>query len=264
MKCSPEHGVFPEENALGQKFVISAVLHTSLYEAGHSDRLEDSLHYGEACCFIKEFTEKNTYKLLESLSERMADALLEKYPQIMQVDIEVKKPWAPIGLHLENVSVEITRKRHRAYIAMGSNMGDKKGYLDTAVKEVDKTPGCRVINVADYILTKPYGGVEQDDFLNSVMEIETFMPPEVLLETLHGIEDAAGRKRTIRWGPRTLDLDIIFYDDEVISTPELTIPHEEMQKRGFVLEPMTQIAPHKRHPLLGKTVKDLWNELECR
>lgn len=258
------HGVFPEENALGQKFVISAVLHTSLYEAGHSDRLEDSLHYGEACCFIKEFTEKNTYKLLESLSERMAEALLEKYPQIMQVDIEVKKPWAPIGLHLENVSVEITRKRHRAYIAMGSNMGDKKGYLDTAVKEVDKTPGCRVINVADYILTKPYGGVEQDDFLNSVMEIETFMPPEVLLETLHGIEDAAGRKRTIRWGPRTLDLDIIFYDDDVVSTPELTIPHKEMQKRSFVLKPMAQIAPHKRHPLLGKTVKDLWNELECR
>ena len=71
------------------------------------------------------------------------------------MDIEVKKPWAPIGLHLENVSVEITRKRHRAYIAMGSNMGDKKRYLDMAVDEVDKTPGCRVINVADYILTKP-------------------------------------------------------------------------------------------------------------
>lgn len=256
-----KHGVFPEENVLGQKFVISAVFYLQLYTAGHSDRLEDSLHYGEACHFIKEFTEKNTYKLLESLSERMAYSLFEKYPQIIQLDLEIKKPWAPVGVHLENVAVEITRKRHNVFIAMGSNMGDKKAYLDMAVKKVEELPGCRVINVADYILTKPYGGIEQDDFLNSVMEIETIMPADMLLEKLHEIENLAQRKRTQRWGPRTLDLDIIFYDDEIISSPDLTIPHEEMQKRDFVLRPMMQIAPYKRHPIYGKTIKELWNEL---
>lgn len=259
-----KHGVFPEENALGQKFVISAVLYTSLHAAGHSDRLEDSLHYGEACHFIKDFTEKNTYRLLESISERLAAALLGKYPQLTQVDIEIKKPWAPIGLHLESVSVEITRKRHTAFIGMGSNMGDKKGYLDMAVEKINETPECRVINVADYIVTEPYGGVEQDDFLNSVMEIETLLSPEELLKRLHEIEDSAQRKRTVRWGPRSLDLDIIFFDDDIISSPELTVPHKGMQDRDFVLRPMVQIAPFKRHPILGRTVEELYRELKAQ
>ena len=220
------HGVFPEENVLGQKFEVSATLHTSLREAGVSDKLEDSVNYGEVCCFIKDFVCGRTYKLLEALGENLARSLLMRYGSIRQVDLEIKKPWAPIGLPLENVSVELSRRRHMAYIALGSNMGDKKAYLDTAVKKLDDLEGCRVLKVADYIGTAPYGGVEQDDFLNSVLQLETLFSPEELLEKLHEIEAEAGRERLIHWGPRTLDLDIILYDDLIYDAPELIIPHK--------------------------------------
>ena len=177
-----------------------------------------------------------------------------------QVELEIKKPWAPIGLHVESVSVEISRKWHTAYIALGSNMGDRREYLDTAVKKLDGVRGCRVTKVSGYIETEPYGGVEQDDFLNGALELRTLLPPEELLEKLHVIEAEAGRERIVRWGPRTLDLDILMYDDLVMDTPDLTIPHKEMHKRDFVLEPMVQIASHVRHPLKGKTMEELLEE----
>lgn len=251
------HGVYPEENALGQKFIISTVLHTPLYKAGCSDELGDSVNYGEVCHFIREFAEGRTFRLLESLAENLAEELLLKYDMVEQVELEIKKPWAPIGLHVESVSVEISRKWHTAYIALGSNMGDRREYLDTAVKKLDGVRGCRVTKVSGYIETEPYGGVEQDDFLNGALELRTLLPPEELLEKLHVIEAEAGRERIVRWGPRTLDLDILMYDDLVMDTPDLTIPHKEMHKRDFVLEPMVQIASHVRHPLKGKTMEEL-------
>ncbi|MBS6195844.1 MAG: 2-amino-4-hydroxy-6-hydroxymethyldihydropteridine diphosphokinase [Clostridiales bacterium] len=251
------HGVFPEENTLGQKFVISAVLHTSTRKAGKSDELTESIHYGEVSHFIKKFVESHTWKLLESVVEHLAQALLLEYPLTEQVDLVIQKPWAPIGLPLETVSVEISRGWHTAYIALGSNMGDKKGYLDMAVKMLGEQPDCQVRAVSDYLVTEPYGGVEQDDFLNGALELRTLLEPEELLERLHEIERAANRERKVHWGPRTLDLDILLYDNRVVDTPELTIPHEEMHLRDFVLIPLEQIAPWVRHPLNGQTVKQM-------
>ncbi len=257
-----KHGVFKEENVLGQKFVFSATLHLDTAKAGASDALEDSVNYGEVCHFIREFAEGRTFRLLESLAEHTAAAVLDRFPLVKGIDLEIEKPWAPIGLPLESVSVEISRGWHQVFIALGSNMGDKKKYLDDAVEALDELEGCRIVTVADYIETEPYGGVEQDDFLNSVLELQTRLDPQALLEKLHEIEALADRKRTIRWGPRTLDLDIIFYDDMVLNTETLTLPHPEMHKRGFVLEPMMQIAPWVYHPGLGKTVRDLWENLK--
>lgn len=257
-----KHGVYKEENVLGQKFIFSAVLHLDTAKAGASDDLEDSVNYGEVCHFIREFAEGRTFKLLESLAEHTAAAVLDRFPLVKRIDLEIEKPWAPIGLPLESVSVEISRGWHQAFIALGSNMGDKKKYLDDAVKALDELDGCRIVTVADYIETEPYGGVEQDDFLNSVLLMETRLEPDILLEKLHEIEALADRKRTIRWGPRTLDLDIIFYDDVLLHTQTLTLPHPEMHKRSFVLDPLVQIAPWAWHPALGKTVRELWEELK--
>ncbi|MGI6094043.1 MAG: 2-amino-4-hydroxy-6-hydroxymethyldihydropteridine diphosphokinase [Lachnospiraceae bacterium] len=257
------HGVYPEENVLGQKFVISAVLYTSTRKAGLTDNLDFSVNYGEVSHFIQEFVTKHTWKLLESIAEHLVQALLLKFPLVEQVEVEIQKPWAPIGLPLDTVSVQISRGWHIAYIALGSNMGDKKGYLDMAVKRLDEREDCQVKKISDYLVTAPYGRVEQDDFLNGVLELRTMLNPEELLEVLHEIERGANRVREIHWGPRTLDLDILLYDDLVKDTPDLHIPHIEMHLRDFVLIPMAQIAPWKRHPLTGKTIEEMKKSI-CR
>lgn len=258
-----KHGVFPEENVLGQKFVISAVLYASTREAGKTDDLTKSIHYGEVGQFITEFMKQNTFQLLEAVAERMAEELLLRTERLEKVCLEIKKPWAPVGLPLETVSVEIERGWHTAYIALGANLGDKEANLRLGVEALRATKGCQVLAVSDFLVTEPYGGVEQDDFLNGAMKIRTLLTPHELLERLHEIEREAKRERVVRWGPRTLDLDILLYDDLILDEEELHIPHIEMYKRDFVLRPLCQIAPYVRHPVYNRTAAELLAALEA-
>ncbi len=255
------HGVFKEENVLGQKFLVSATLYTDTRKAGTNDELTDSIHYGEICHTITDFMKKHTYKLIETVAEQLAMELLRTTKYLRKITLEIKKPWAPVGLPIDTVSVEITRGWHEAYIALGSNIGDSKAYLDLAVEELNSTDDCTVEAVSEYIVTKPYGVTDQDDFLNGALQLRTLLTPEELLDRLHEIEQEAGRKRIRRWGPRTLDLDILFYDDLVMSTKDLIIPHVEIQLRDFVLKPLMELCPYKRHPVWNKTVAELLNDL---
>lgn len=255
------HGVFPEENVLGQKFLVSAVLYTDTRRAGRTDDLTASIHYGEVCAFIDRYLREHTFKLLERAAESLAEELLLNTQNLRKVRIEIKKPWAPVGLPLKTVSVSIEREWHDVIIALGSNMGDREGYLNGAVEKLNAVRGCRVKKVSDFIETPPYGVTDQADFLNGCLEMETLMYPHELLDELHRIEKEAGRERIIRWGPRTLDLDIIFYDDMILQDDDLCIPHVEMHKRDFVLKPLCGIAPYKRHPVTGKTVKEMLDEV---
>ena len=255
------HGVFPEENVLGQKFLVSAVLYTDTRRAGRTDDLTASIHYGEVCAFIDRYLREHTFKLLERAAESLAEELLLNTQNLRKVRIEIKKPWAPVGLPLKTVSVSIEREWHDVIIALGSNMGDREGYLNGAVEKLNAVRGCRVKKVSDFIETPPYGVTDQADFLNGCLEMETLMYPHELLDELHRIEKEAGRERIIRWGPRTLDLDIIFYDDMILQDDDLCIPHVEMHKREFVLKPLFGIAPYKRHPVTGKTVKEMLDEV---
>ena len=251
------HGVFLEETKLGQKFLVSAVLYTDTKAAGMTDDLTKSIHYGEVSHFITDFMKKNTYQLIESAAEQLALAMLLTIPNLKKVLLEIKKPWAPIGLPLESVSVEIERGWHEVYLSFGSNMGDREAYIKTALDALEHIRGCRLRQVSELLVTKPYGGVEQEDFLNGCLELETLLTPQELLEELHRIEQEAGRERKIHWGPRTLDLDILFYDKELIETENLIIPHVDLENRYFVLKPLAEIAPNFRHPILKKTVTQM-------
>lgn len=255
------HGVFPEETRLGQKFLISLILYTDSRNAGKTDCLEKSVDYGEVSKFVTEYTKSHPCRLIEAAAEYLAEELLLRYELLKGVTLELKKPWAPVGLPLKTVSVKISRFWHTAYLGLGSNLGDKKGYLDNAVRALDEAKGCHVERVSSYQVTEPYGGVEQDDFLNACLILKTLLTPEELLEKLHEIEQSAHRERIVHWGPRTLDLDILMYDDVVMETDELVIPHVEMHLRSFVLNPLREIAPNKRHPVIGKTVSQLADSL---
>lgn len=117
MEIFARHGVYPEENKLGQKFLVSAVLHTDIRKAGKTDDLNATINYGEICRLMDTFMKEHTFSLIERAAESMAEELLLHIPGLEKVEIEVKKPWAPIGLPLESVSVEILRQWHTAYIA---------------------------------------------------------------------------------------------------------------------------------------------------
>ena len=251
------HGVFEEETRLGQKFVVSARLDLDLKPAGLSDDLANSVHYGEVCRTIHDFMKEKRYYLIEAAAEDMAKMLLLKFDRLTSVMIEIKKPWAPIGLHLEEVTVQIERGWHDAYIGLGSNIGDKRDHIEEALRRMQDDDDIRLCGISGLITTRPYGYEEQDDFLNGAAHIRTLYTPVELLRALNQIETLSGRKRDIHWGPRTLDLDILFYDDLVMDTEDLTIPHYDIQNRDFVLKPLNEIAPWLRHPVLNRTVKEL-------
>lgn len=255
------HGVFEEEAFLGQKFLVSAVLYLNTRKAGKTDNLKESLDYGEVCQLIKKLVETERYRLIERLAEEIAEKLLLAFPMVRTVEITVKKPWAPVLITMDTVAVSIVRGWHRVYLSIGSNMGDREGYLDFAIDQLNGLADTKVVAASDYLETEPYGGVEQDNFLNGALEIVTLKTPEELLEAAMGIEQEAHRERLIHWGPRTLDIDILFYDDEVIMEENLTVPHKEIAKRLFVLEPLAVIAPYYVHPVLGKPVAALLDEL---
>ena len=255
------HGVIPEENTLGQKFIISADLYKDLRVAGKTDDVSATVHYGQAAVLIKQISEKSVFKLIEKLAEEIADALLKKFP-IEKVKVTIEKPWAPVRLPLETVAVELEREWHTAYLSIGSNMGDREGFLNRAVQKLGARDDCKVFAVSSFIETEPYGGVEQDKFLNGCLGIKTLLMPEELLSAVNAIEAEEGRERTIHWGPRTLDIDILLYDEQIVYTDKLKIPHPDMHNRMFVLEPLCEIAPFAIHPVLKKSVMRMKEKLD--
>lgn len=256
------HGVLNEEKTMGQKFLISAEMTLNNTSTSYSDDINQSVNYADVCNLIYRVTQETQFNLIETLAETLAERILLEYYKIRSVKINVSKPSAPIQYHFGKVCVEIMRSWHTAYVSMGSNIGDKHHYLNGAIKDIASNPLCRVVAISDFIDTKPVGNVPQDNFLNGCICVETLYSPHEFLELLHNIENKAGRKRTIKWGPRTLDLDIVLFDDITLSDGLLTIPHIEMHKRFFVLKPISQIAPYLIHPIYKCTILELLDRVK--
>ncbi|KUK36612.1 MAG: 2-amino-4-hydroxy-6-hydroxymethyldihydropteridine pyrophosphokinase FolK [Thermacetogenium phaeum] len=152
----------------------------------------------------------------------------------------------------------------RAFVGLGSNLGDRSGYLSLARQELEKHPLIAIKKASSIYESEPVGYLEQDWFLNQVLEIATGLQPFELLAVMQEIENCLGRERKIRWGPRVIDLDLLLFEDLVVSTPELTIPHPRMYERSFVLIPLCEIAPDFLHPDGVVTREHLQRHLEKR
>ncbi|MCI2049192.1 MAG: 2-amino-4-hydroxy-6-hydroxymethyldihydropteridine diphosphokinase [Lachnospiraceae bacterium] len=264
LRIFAHHGVYPEETEKGQHFVIDAVIETCFDRAASTDDLGDTVNYGTAAEFLASFLTEHTYSLLEKAAQEACLELLMRFPAADSCTLRIRKPEAPIRLEFESVSVSVKRSYHRVFLSAGANLGDREGTILKAVEELRADPHDRRTDCSELIETAPYGVTDQPAFLNCAVLLETLYSPAELLAQLHRLENEAGRRRERHWGPRTLDLDIVFYDSEIIGTPELAIPHPDFANREFVLGPVASLNPNFRDPLSGKTVAQLLAALQHR
>ena len=244
LEISACHGVLKEEKSNPQPFVFDLDLEVDFLSA-MNDELASTVNYAEVCALIEKTTRENKFNLIEKLALSSAFQVLEKFGKVQKIVLTCNKPQAPVPQKFANISVTVELERVKAYLSLGSSMGDREGYLNKAIKLLDSTRGVKVEKVSPFMETEPYGGVAKSRFLNCAVCVETFLPPHTLLDEIHRIESVCDRVREIRWGDRTLDIDIIFYGDKRISDETLTIPHPDYKNRDFVIEPLKRIAPHK-------------------
>jgi dihydroneopterin aldolase/2-amino-4-hydroxy-6-hydroxymethyldihydropteridine diphosphokinase len=241
------HGVLDAEKRDGQVFVVDVTMDVDLAPAGSSDDLADTVSYAEVAGDVVALIEGEPLDLIEALAARIADKVLTR-PRVEAVEVVVHKPEAPVGHPFTDVQVRVTRERQSpVVIALGSNIGDSVETLhDAAIALYGLID---VVDVSPLVETDPVGGPDQPAYLNAVVTGTTNLAPSSLLAGLHDIERVHGRTREVRWGPRTLDLDLIQYGDPVFDTdvrqetPTLTLPHPRAHERAFVLVPWLQVEP---------------------
>lgn len=249
------HGLYSEEKVLGQKFLISIRVDYNMKEVATEKNLRKSIDYGKLSHEIKELFENETEDLIETCGYKILEYIFKNYKIAREVEVSIKKPWAPINLPLDSAEIIIKRKMRNYFISIGTNMGDKEKNISDALNMIREK--ANIINESSRITTKAWGLTDQDDFLNMAIEVESYEEPEDFLKILQNIEDELGRVRKIKWGPRLIDLDILFVDDEVIYTKDLKVPHPYIEQRDFVLDPLNEIAPFFVHPVLNKSIMNI-------
>ncbi len=260
------HGVYPQERREGQVFVVDAELEVDTRAAARSDEVADTVHYGVLAEHLAAVVSGEPVRLIETLADRLVRTCLRD-PRVLAARVRVHKPQAPIGETFEDVSVTVHRRREpadpeglddgqaEAVIALGANLGDRMATLQAAMEAIHALDGVAVLGASPVVETAPVGGPEQQDYLNAVLRVATSLTPQRLLASCHGIEAALGRARSVRWAPRTLDVDLITYgrtrqDD----WPRL--PHPRAAERAFVLLPWARLDPEAELVGIG-SVRDL-------
>jgi dihydroneopterin aldolase/2-amino-4-hydroxy-6-hydroxymethyldihydropteridine diphosphokinase len=239
-------GVLAHERESRQPLQIDLVLYADLADASDSDELDDTANYGTVSETVAQLVRESKDLLLERVAGRIAEVVLD-IDRVEEVDVTVTKLRPPIPEDVEATSVTVHRLRprqgapkrqaHRAVVALGSNLGDRADFLRYAVGQL--SPLAAESQVFE---TDPVGGPGgQGPYLNMVVAFDTTLDPFALVRRLQRIEAEAGRQRIVHWGARTLDCDLLFYDDVTISSPELIVPHPRYAERRFVLAPLSEV-----------------------
>ncbi len=248
------HGVFAHERREGQEFVVDVELAVDLGPAGASDDLADTVNYGEIGAAALARIEGEPHDLIERLAELVAQDALA-HPSVDEVTVTVHKPQAPVGVPFGDVTVSVTRRREPVpvVIAVGANLprglSSPHDTASSAIESLAHHPRVRVVAASAIYDSDPVGGPEQPTYVNAVVLARTSLSPTSLLRGLHGIEAHFDRRREVRWGPRTLDLDLVQFGDPAAGTdvtsdrPGLTLPHPRAHERAFVLLPWLEADP---------------------
>lgn len=261
------HGVHGEEKRTGQLFRCDVTLHLDTRRAGTGDDLRETVDYGAVAESAQRVLAGPSRDLIETVAAEIAENVLDD-DRVHAVEVTVHKPDAPIPVRFADVTVTVRRDRGdrlvatapaapaSAVLGLGSNLGDRLAHLSTAVHEIDRLPGVEVLSVSPVVETDPVGGpVGQDRYLNAVAAVRTSLSPLRLLHGCQDVEQRHGRTRELRWGPRTLDVDVLTYGDLVVATAVLVLPHPRAAGRGFVLVPWDLLDPEAWIPATAGSVR---------
>ena len=257
-----KHGVFAIEKETRQKFLVSCVLECSRKDT--SDIITASVDYSSVVDDIIQVLEGDSVNLIETLADRISLSILKKFSLVVSATVEVKKPEAKLNAPHKFVSATITRNRTICYLGLGSNLGNRKENIASALNGLSVSGTCKVLAVSKMHSTKPYGTIKQPDFINAAAKIETFLTARELLCVVKQLEKAAGRKKRERWAARELDIDILFFGDQIINDYDLIVPHADLHNRLFVLGPLSEIAPLLFHPKLRENIESIFARLAAK
>ncbi|APX31518.1 dihydroneopterin aldolase [Brachybacterium sp. P6-10-X1] len=247
------HGVLAAEKELGQQFVVDVTLHLWTAPAGRADDLSRTVNYAEVAAAVADEIRGGPHDLVETLAESIATRILTGVgrPLVRRVGVRVHKPAAPVGLPVGDVAITIERDAAPvpAVLALGTNLGDRQEHLVRALELLGHTDGIEIEWTGPVLETAPVGGPDgQGAFLNSALGVLTTLGPFELLEAARRAERDARRERLVRWGPRTLDVDVITYGDVRSDDEDLTLPHPRAHQRAFVLAPWHAARPTAELP----------------
>ncbi len=242
MEFEGHTGCLDFEKAEGQRFIVSIDVFSDRIKGCYTDELSDTIDYAAVFDVVKQTVTSDHGNLIEHLAQLIADNVLASDKRIAKVNVTVSKPEAPVKGIFETMEVTIERARKEFVIlSLGSNLGDREANIHAAEEALMALDGTEGFKFASIYETEPVGLEDQPYFLNTCVGFYTDIDPFDLLDKIHVIENDLLRTREVHWGPRTIDIDIIFYGDRVIMKPELTLPHPRWNVRSFVTVPLREI-----------------------
>lgn len=242
MKFYGYHGCLDFEKKDGQWFIVTVDIGCEYLPGALSDELEGTVNYADAFDRIKVIVTECKFNLIEKLAYEIGRCILKNYDLASEVSVTIHKPGAPVEGEFECMETQINLKRHEVVISFGSNMGDREETISAALRCIDCHEDISIRRVSSLYETEPVGYADQSDFLNGVAILDTYLEPLDLLHYLQKIELDLHRVRTIKNGPRTIDLDILTIDKIESKNSELILPHPRMYERAFVLVPMKELG----------------------